>query len=63
MVSEEVISDRLVKRRSRHMRERAIELLLQIAALVSVATTVGIVVILVKESLVFFSRSEERRVG
>lgn len=55
MVSEEVISDRLVKRRSRHMRERAIELLLQIAALVSVATTVGIVVILVKESLVFFS--------
>ena len=55
MVSEEVISDRLAKRRSRHMRERAIELLLQIAALVSVATTVGIVVILVKESLVFFS--------
>jgi phosphate transport system permease protein len=36
------------------LREKAIEMVLLMAALVSVATTVGIVFILVKESLVFF---------
>jgi phosphate transport system permease protein len=41
-------------RRSRLLRERLIELLLFLAALVSVFTTVGIVYILIKESVVFF---------
>jgi phosphate transport system permease protein len=45
---------RLAHRRSRHLRERFIEALLLGAALVAVATTVGIVFILVKESLSFF---------
>ncbi|QEL64570.1 phosphate ABC transporter, permease protein [Oryzomicrobium terrae] len=48
------VSDRLARRRTRHLRETIIELLLLAAALVSVATTLGIVFILVKESLVFF---------
>jgi phosphate transport system permease protein len=39
---------------TRHLRERVIEAVLFLAALVSVFTTVAIVVILVKESLVFF---------
>mgnify|MGYP001277179726 CR=1 FL=1 len=46
---------RLKQRRSRILRERAIELVLFLAALVSVFTTVGIVYVLVKESVVFFS--------
>jgi phosphate transport system permease protein len=46
---------RLKARRSRILRERAIESLLFLAALVSVFTTVGIVYVLVKESVVFFS--------
>jgi phosphate transport system permease protein len=45
---------RLVRRRARVVRERIIELILFLAALVSVFTTVGIVTILVKESVVFF---------
>jgi phosphate transport system permease protein len=45
---------RLARRRARVMRERLIELILFLAALVSVLTTVGIVYILVKESVVFF---------
>jgi phosphate transport system permease protein len=45
---------RFTARRARILRERAIELLLFLAALVSVFTTVGIVYILVKESVVFF---------
>jgi len=45
---------RLAYRRSRILREKAIELALFLAALVSVATTVGIVYVLVKESLAFF---------
>jgi phosphate transport system permease protein len=40
--------------RARIMRERAIELVLFLAALVSVFTTIGIVYILIKESVVFF---------
>ena len=45
---------RLARRRARLVRERLIELALFLAALVSVFTTVGIVYILVKESVVFF---------
>ena len=45
---------RLAHRRSRIVRERIIEAALFLAALVSVFTTVGIVYVLVKESLVFF---------
>ena len=42
--------------RARRLRERAIEAMLFLAALVSVFTTVGIVYILVKESVVFFEQ-------
>jgi len=45
----------LKARRMRLLRERAIEGVLFLAALVSVFTTVGIVYVLVKESVVFFS--------
>lgn len=45
---------RLARRRTRVLRERAIEAVLFLAALVSVFTTVGIVYILVRESVVFF---------
>jgi phosphate transport system permease protein len=45
---------RLARRRVRIIRERLIELVLFLAALVSVFTTVGIVYVLVKESVVFF---------
>jgi phosphate transport system permease protein len=44
----------LGRRRARIVRERLIEALLFLAALVSVFTTVGIVYVLVKESVVFF---------
>jgi len=50
----EAQSARLAHRRSRILRERAIESVLFLAALVSVLTTVGIVYVLVKESVVFF---------
>ncbi len=46
---------RLKQRRSRILRERAIEAVLFLAALVSVFTTIGIVYVLVKESVVFFT--------
>jgi phosphate transport system permease protein len=49
------MSARLAYRRSRILREKLIELTLFLAALVSVFTTVGIVYVLVKESVVFFS--------
>jgi phosphate transport system permease protein len=48
------VSDRLAKRRTRHVRERLIEALLFLAASVSVAVTIGIVVILLTESYQFF---------
>lgn len=48
------VSERLARRRSRNLREKFIELLLFAAAMVSVVTTLGIVTILVSESLVFF---------
>jgi phosphate transport system permease protein len=49
-------SARLASRRARVLRERAIEAVLFLAALVSVFTTIGIVYILVKESVVFFAQ-------
>jgi phosphate transport system permease protein len=49
-------SARRAQRRSRMLKERAIELVLFLAALVSVFTTIGIVYILVKESVVFFQQ-------
>ena len=49
-------SARLAQRRARVLKERAIEMVLFLAALVSVFTTVGIVYILVKESVVFFQQ-------
>jgi phosphate transport system permease protein len=48
------VSDRLATRRTRVLRERAIEFMLLLAALVSVFTTLGIVYILVSESIAFF---------
>src|SRR5687767_14823203 len=51
-----VMSARLAHRRARAFRERLIELLLFLAALVSVFTTVGIVYVLVNESVVFFQQ-------
>ena len=50
-----VVSERLAKKFSRNLKERAIESLLFLAAFVSVFTTAGIVYILVRESVVFFS--------
>lgn len=49
-------SIRLSHRTSRRVKERIIESILFLAALVSVATTLGIVYILVKESIVFFGQ-------
>ena len=45
---------RLARKRARYLKERAIELGLFLAASVSVATTIGIVVILFTESFSFF---------
>ena len=50
-----VVSERLAKKFSRNLKERAIEALLFGAAFVSVFTTVAIVYILVKESVLFFT--------
>jgi len=50
-----MVSERLAKKFSRNLKERVIEALLFFAAFVSVFTTVGIVYILVKESVVFFA--------
>jgi len=55
-VADQFVSDRLARRQLRHLKERIIEVLLFVAASVSVATTIGIVVILVKESFVFFQQ-------
>jgi phosphate transport system permease protein len=49
------VSDRLKRKHFRHVKERAIEAVLFLAASLSVFTTVAIVYILVKESVVFFS--------
>ena len=47
-------STRLERRLTRHIKERVIETVLFLAALVSVLTTVGIMYVLIKESVVFF---------
>ncbi len=52
--SASAVSPRLQKRLSRHVAATAIEALLLAAALVAVATTLGIVYVLVSESWVFF---------
>lgn len=52
--NDEPAAGRLAHRRARHLKERVIESVLLLAALVSVFTTLGIVYILVSESLVFF---------
>lgn len=54
--SDHPVSDRLRKRASRHVKERFIEFLLFGAASISVLTTLAIVFILVKESVVFFEQ-------
>jgi phosphate transport system permease protein len=54
VVANPFVSDRLARRRLRHVKERLIEFILFLAASVSVLTTVGIVVILLKESYDFF---------
>jgi phosphate transport system permease protein len=53
-LADNIVSARLAKRKSRHLRERLIEVLLFFAASVSVAVTVGIVAILLTESWQFF---------
>ncbi|MCW5622011.1 MAG: phosphate ABC transporter permease subunit PstC [Burkholderiales bacterium] len=53
-VAESVISDRLSRRKTRHLRERFIEFILFSAAAFSVFVTLGIVYVLVSESVVFF---------
>ena len=55
-VNAETVSSRLARRRSRHIRERVIEFILFLAALVSVATTVAIVLVLLTESFFFFTK-------
>ena len=55
-MTENFVSDRLARRHLRHVKERVIEFTLFLAAFVSVATTVGIVVVLLKESFVFFQQ-------
>jgi phosphate transport system permease protein len=53
-VAEHSISDRLSRKRTRHLRERFIEFLLLLAGAFSIAVTVGIVYVLVSESFQFF---------
>jgi phosphate transport system permease protein len=53
-VADDKISERLSKRKTRHLRERAIEFILFSAAAFSVAVTLGIVYVLVSESFHFF---------
>jgi phosphate transport system permease protein len=49
-----VVSDRLHRRASRHVKERVIETILFLSALFSVFVTLGIVWVLLSESIVFF---------
>jgi phosphate transport system permease protein len=53
-LAEHTVSARLAKKKTRHIRERIIEGLLFLCASVSIAITLGIVVILVSESWQFF---------
>jgi len=49
-----VVSDRLKRKRSRHLKEQVIEAILLFAAFVSVFTTVAILYVLISESIAFF---------
>lgn len=49
-----VVGNRMRYQASRHIKERLVELVLLLSAMVAVFTTLGIVYVLVKESLVFF---------
>ena len=53
-MAEHTISDRLSRKRTRHLRERFIEFLLLAAGAFSIAVTLGIVYVLVSESFHFF---------
>ena len=53
-MADNVISERLSKRKTRHVRERVIEFILFCAAAFSVAITLGIVYVLVSQSVLFF---------
>ncbi len=53
-VAEHIISERLSRKRTRHLRERFIEFLLLLAGAFSIAVTVGIVYVLLSESFRFF---------
>ena len=53
-LSKTTISPRLAKNLRRNFKERVIEFILMLAALSAVATTLGIVAILLNESLGFF---------
>ncbi len=53
-LAEHTVSARLAKKKTRHIRERVIEGLLFLCASVSIAITLGIVLILVSESWQFF---------
>lgn len=53
-VHDRVAADRLTHKFSRNIKERVIEFILFLAAFSSVATTLGIVYVLVSESVVFF---------
>src|ERR1700681_1724523 len=53
-LADHTVSARLAKKKTRHVRERLIEGVLFLCASVSVAVTVGIVVILLSESYQFF---------
>lgn len=53
-LTDHIVSARLAKKKTRHIRERIIESLLFLCASVSVVVTVGIVLILVTESWQFF---------
>jgi len=55
-VADTVVSDRLSKRKTRHLRERVIEFVLFSAAAFSVFVTLGIVYVLVSESVHFFQQ-------
>jgi phosphate transport system permease protein len=55
-VADNVISERLSRRKTRHVRERVIEFILFCAAAFSVAITLGIVYVLVSESVLFFQQ-------
>ncbi|HEU5283068.1 MAG TPA: phosphate ABC transporter permease subunit PstC [Burkholderiales bacterium] len=53
-MADHTVSDRLSRKKTRHLRERLIEFLLFCAAAFSVAVTLGIVYVLVSESVLFF---------